>query len=99
MHGKPESVDTRGNQDDTHEAETSQFHSGSLCSVCSICEHCSDRCGKCPCEEGDMSDHCGQCQECSTCYLCPILCDTVCTPGGFVDEMTGSIFQTVASFL
>ncbi|TNN54280.1 Sarcoplasmic reticulum histidine-rich calcium-binding protein [Liparis tanakae] len=62
-------------------ADMLQFRSGSLCSVCSICEYCSNNCGECPCEEGDESHHCEHCQECSSCYICPILCDTICTPG------------------
>ncbi|KAL7372510.1 hypothetical protein ABVT39_017662 [Epinephelus coioides] len=76
-----------------------EYRSGSLCSVCSICEHCSKNCDQCPCEDGDESEHCEICQECSSCYICPILCDTICTPGGLVDELSGSLFQTVASFL
>ncbi|KAJ4940194.1 hypothetical protein JOQ06_026503 [Pogonophryne albipinna] len=70
-----------------------QYRSGSLCSVCTICEHCSTDCEKCPCEDDDESDHCEQCQDCSSCYICPLLCDTICSPGGLVDELTGTLFQ------
>ncbi|KAM6951231.1 uncharacterized protein FYW47_014758 [Aplochiton taeniatus] len=75
-----------------------QFHSDSLCGVCTICAHCKS-CNNCPCEEGDESVHCSHCDGCSYCYLCPVLCDTICTPGGLVDELTGSLFGAISSFL
>lgn len=80
-------------------ADLLQFQPGSLCSVCSICDHCSKNCDNCPCEDGDESEQCEHCQECSSCYLCPLLCDTICTPGGLIDELTGSLFQSFSALL
>ncbi|TWW81345.1 hypothetical protein D4764_01G0011600, partial [Takifugu flavidus] len=79
--------------EDESASDKHAFRPGSLCSICTICEHCSSTCAQCPCEDGDQSDHCERCDECSSCYLCPILCDTVCTAGGVVDELSGSLFQ------
>ncbi|KAI9534127.1 hypothetical protein NQZ68_016845, partial [Dissostichus eleginoides] len=56
--------------------------------------HC-DNCDKCPCEEGDKSEHCDDCKMCNFCHVCPV-CQTLCKPGGFLDEVTGSIYKTVA---
>ncbi|AWP18284.1 putative acidic repeat-containing protein-like, partial [Scophthalmus maximus] len=52
--------------------------------------HC-DECEKCPCEEGDKSEICDHCKMCSFCHVCAV-CQTVCQPGGFLDEVTGSIY-------
>uniref|UniRef100_A0AAY4C040 Sarcoplasmic reticulum histidine-rich calcium-binding protein n=1 Tax=Denticeps clupeoides TaxID=299321 RepID=A0AAY4C040_9TELE len=75
-----------------------RYHTGSLCGVCSVCEHCSN-CDKCPCKEGEMSPLCHHCQLCPVCSICPAVCDTVCTPGGFIDEFTGLIYKMFASLL
>uniref|UniRef100_A0A674MGT1 Sarcoplasmic reticulum histidine-rich calcium-binding protein n=1 Tax=Takifugu rubripes TaxID=31033 RepID=A0A674MGT1_TAKRU len=94
-----EGADEQDTGEDESASDKHAFRPGSLCSICTICEHCSSTCAQCPCEDGDQSDHCERCDECSSCYLCPILCDTVCTAGGVVDELSGSLFQVVASLL
>ncbi|XP_056101750.1 sarcoplasmic reticulum histidine-rich calcium-binding protein-like, partial [Rhinichthys klamathensis goyatoka] len=78
--------------------EDEQYRSGSFCGLCSVCEHCSS-CDKCPCEEGDTSAHCHHCEGCSYCYICPVICETVCQPGGILDVLSGSLYQTVNTLL
>ncbi|PWA16727.1 hypothetical protein CCH79_00017452, partial [Gambusia affinis] len=85
--GNEEEITTDETNEEEETSGKQQFHSGSLCSVCSICERCSEHCDKCPCAEGDESDHCENCEVCSSCYICPILCETICTPGEEEEEI------------
>ncbi|KAJ1131769.1 hypothetical protein NDU88_010102 [Pleurodeles waltl] len=88
------SVSLDGYDDDDDDDE--EYKTGSLCNYCAFCKHCDD-CDKCPCKEGDESEHCADCEYCHFCYVCPVICETACKPGSYVDELTGAVYQSIAN--
>ncbi|CAG5130522.1 unnamed protein product [Candidula unifasciata] len=60
---------------------------------------CSLMCDKdCPCERSKTKPNCHMCKYCKYCYLCSAFCDTICTPGGVLDRVSGAIVNSLPSF-
>ncbi|KAL3873566.1 hypothetical protein ACJMK2_036664 [Sinanodonta woodiana] len=88
-------VDTKEEKIDDQKLE---YAKGSVCGYCSYCKFCKLCDEDCPCETGPTRPNCKMCKYCKFCYLCSALCDTICTPGGILDRVSGSIVNSLPSY-
>jgi xanthine dehydrogenase iron-sulfur cluster and FAD-binding subunit A len=78
--------------------ERVEYARGSVCGYCTYCKFCK-LCDKdCPCETSHSKPNCHMCKYCKYCNLCSALCDTICTPGGILDRVSGAIVNSLPSF-
>uniref|UniRef100_T2MGK3 Sarcoplasmic reticulum histidine-rich calcium-binding protein n=1 Tax=Hydra vulgaris TaxID=6087 RepID=T2MGK3_HYDVU len=88
-----ESSETVENQ----EADQDGYKKGSICvycKYCKLCKLCDTNCPSCK----DDSNNCNMCKYCKYCRLCGAVCDTVCTPGSFIDTITSAVYDALPSF-
>ncbi|KAK7104419.1 sarcoplasmic reticulum histidine-rich calcium-binding protein-like [Littorina saxatilis] len=77
--------------------EKVDYAKGSVCGYCTYCKFCELCDADCPCETSRSKPNCKMCKYCKYCYLCSAICDTICTPGGILDRVSGSIVNSLPS--
>ncbi|BFZ12070.1 hypothetical protein BsWGS_15109 [Bradybaena similaris] len=78
--------------------EKVEYARGSFCGYCAYCKFCKLCDVDCPCRRSKSKPNCHMCKYCKYCYLCSAFCDTICTPGGVLDRVSGAIVNTLPSF-
>lgn len=75
--------------------EQIDYAKGSVCGYCEYCKFCKLCEEDCPCETSPKKPNCKMCKYCKYCNLCSAVCNTICTPGGILDRVSGAIVSAL----